>query len=177
MPRFIPRILVALLTFGIGVAASMLWIALHPVQLPEQRAEAFYKAGALFQESLEVLDESRGCESRKLRSLVIESDGSYALSSPTEKIISAGVLDHRAIEKPAPRYPPIAKSAKVSGTVVVQVTVDETGRVESAYAVTGHPLLQSSAVAAARQARLSPTRINGHPVKIYGVLTYRFSAQ
>ena len=85
------------------------------------------------------------------------------------------MLNGRAIEKPAPAYPPIARAVKASGNVLVEVTVDETGRVDSAHAVNGHPLLQNSALAAARRARFAPTLVNGRPVKIYGVLTYRFT--
>ena len=169
MPRFILRILVALLTFGAGLAATMLWNFLRPVEARPPAAELYY------QQAERRFTEAHACEAHRYNRLEIER-GNDAVSSHS-RILNAGVLDHRAIEKPAPRYPPIVRSAQVSGTVVVQVTVDETGRVESAYAVTGHPLLQSSAVEAARQARLSPTRLNGSPVKIYGVLTYRFSAQ
>ena len=64
--------------------------------------------------------------------------------------------------------------SKVSGAVAVQVTVDETGAVISAHAVSGHPLLQASAVVAARQARFSPTLLMGEPVKITGVIVYNF---
>ena len=58
-----------------------------------------------------------------------------------------------------PAYPAIAKQAHASGTVVVQVTIDENGSVISAHAVSGHPLLQAVCVGAARQARFSPTKL------------------
>src|SRR2546423_2126702 len=89
-------------------------------------------------------------------------------------IISGGVLNGKAISKPEPAYPPIAKAVKASGTVTVQVTVDEEGNVISAHAVSGHPLLQAAAVAAARQAKFSPTKLSGVPVKVNGILTYNF---
>lgn len=91
--------------------------------------------------------------------------------------ISGGVLNGKAISKPQPAYPPIAKAARASGTVTVQVTVDEEGRVISARAAGGHPLLQQAAVAAARQARFSPTLLSGQPVKVNGVITYNFVLQ
>ena len=91
--------------------------------------------------------------------------------------ISGGVLNGRAISLPKPVYPPIAKAAHVSGTVMVQVTVDENGNVIAAHAVSGHPLLQGSAVAAARQAKFSPTKLSGQPVKVSGVIIYNFVAQ
>jgi protein TonB len=91
--------------------------------------------------------------------------------------VSGGVLNGKAISKPQPAYPPIAKAARASGTVTVQILVDESGRVVSASAVSGHPLLQQAAVSAARQARFSPTLLSGQPVKVSGVITYNFVLQ
>jgi len=92
-------------------------------------------------------------------------------------VVSGGVLNGKAISKPQPAYPPIAKAARASGTVTVQILVDESGRVVSANAVSGHPLLQQAAVSAARQARFSPTLLSGQPVKVSGVITYNFVLQ
>jgi len=92
-------------------------------------------------------------------------------------VVSGGVLNGKAISKPQPAYPPIAKAARASGTVTVQILVDESGRVVSASAVGGHPLLQQAAVSAARQARFSPTLLSGQPVKVSGVITYNFVLQ
>jgi len=91
--------------------------------------------------------------------------------------ISGGVLNGKAISLPKPSYPPIARAAHAAGTVVVQVTIDENGAVVSASAVSGHPLLTQAAVNAARQARFSPTKLSGQPVKVTGVIQYNFVAQ
>jgi len=91
--------------------------------------------------------------------------------------ISGGVLNGKAISLPKPPYPPIAKAAHAAGTVTVQVTIDESGKVISAHAVGGHPLLQQAAVQAAYQARFTPTQLSGQPVKVTGVITYNFVAQ
>jgi TonB family protein len=91
--------------------------------------------------------------------------------------ISAGVLNGKATYLPKPAYPPIARAAHVSGTVNVQVVIDESGKVISANAVSGHPLLQGSAVAAARQAKFSPTVLSGQPVKVTGIIVYNFVEQ
>ena len=93
------------------------------------------------------------------------------------KTISGGVLNSKAISLPKPSYPPVARAAKASGTVVVQVTVDENGNVVSAQAVSGHPLLQAAAIGAARSAKFSPTKLSGQPVKVSGVITYNFVAE
>jgi TonB family protein len=88
--------------------------------------------------------------------------------------VSGGVLNGKAISKPQPAYPPTAKAVHASGMVTVQVTVDESGNVVEASAVSGHPLLRAAAEAAARQAKFSPTLLSGRPVKVTGVLTYNF---
>ena len=105
--------------------------------------------------------------------------GTYnSLAPPTGDIasraISGGVLNGKAISLPNPEYPVIARQAHASGAVTVQVTIDEDGNVISAKAVAGHPLLQAAAVSAARQAKFSPTRLAGQPVKVQGVLVYNF---
>jgi TonB family protein len=99
-----------------------------------------------------------------------------APNSPSDGVrtISGGVLNAKALSKPEPSYPPVAKAAHATGVVTVQVTVDEEGNVISATAVSGHPLLQAAAVAAARQAKLSPTLLSGKPVRVTGFLTYSF---
>ena len=100
-----------------------------------------------------------------------------ATPTPPRAPISGGVLNGKAISLPKPQYPAIAKAAHAAGTVTVQVLIDENGSVVSAKAVSGHPLLQAVAVAAARQARFSPTKLSGQPVKVTGVIQYNFVAQ
>jgi protein TonB len=84
------------------------------------------------------------------------------------------VLNGKAISLPKPAYPAVAKAARQTGTVTVQVTIDENGSVISARAVGGPPLLQAAAVQAAYGAKFSPTKLSGQPVKVTGVITYNF---
>lgn len=91
--------------------------------------------------------------------------------------INGGVLNGKATSLPPPDYPTIARQAKATGTVAVQITIDEGGNVIVAEAVSGHPLLRAAAVKAARDAKFSPTRLSGQPVRVNGVLTYNFVAQ
>ncbi len=74
-------------------------------------------------------------------------------------------------------YPPAAKAIRASGDVNVQVTIDEKGNVISANAVSGHALLRQAAENAARGAKFSPTLLSNQPVKVTGVIVYKFSAQ
>lgn len=99
-----------------------------------------------------------------------------AATGPGRRPISGGVLNGKAVSLPQPQYPAEARTARVSGPVNVQVTVDEYGGVVAARAVSGHPLLQAAAVSAALQARFSPTFLMGEAVKVTGVLVYTFVA-
>lgn len=88
-----------------------------------------------------------------------------------------GMVSGHLVDLPKPDYPKIAKSARAAGTVKVQVTIDETGKVISAHAIEGHPLLRATSVAAAKQATFSQTKLCGEPVRVTGVITYNFVAQ
>jgi protein TonB len=84
------------------------------------------------------------------------------------------VLQGLATRRVEPTYPPLAKAARVMGSVVVEVTIDENGNVISASAVSGHPLLKDAAVAAARGWKFQPTKLSGQPVKVIGTITFNF---
>lgn len=89
--------------------------------------------------------------------------------------VSGGVLNGKAISLPKPNYTAAAKAVGAQGQVNVQVMIDEAGRVVSANAVSGHPLLKPEAERAARNARFTPTTLTGVPVKVTGVIVYNFS--
>ncbi len=97
--------------------------------------------------------------------------------TPRRIITSPRVLNGLAKYLPKPPYPPIAKQAGVQGMVNVQVLVDETGRVISAKAISGNPLLMHAAQQAALAARFSPTTLGEQAVKVSGVITYNFVLQ
>lgn len=97
--------------------------------------------------------------------------------SPRRIVISPVVLNGQALALPKPPYPPIAKQAGAQGSVNVQVVIDETGKVISAKAVSGHPLLIHAAQQAAFQARFSPTMLGEQAVKVSGVIVYNFMLQ
>ncbi len=94
---------------------------------------------------------------------------------PVPKTISGGVVNGKATNLVTPTYPAAAKAVRASGSVNVQVTIDENGNVISATAVSGHPLLRAAAVSAARSSKFSPTKLSGEPVKVTGVIVYNFN--
>lgn len=97
-----------------------------------------------------------------------------AFKSVAPKIVAGGVVNGRAVELVKPRYPDAARAVRASGQVAVRVTIDESGRVISAQAVSGHPLLRAAATAAANGSRFSPTLLSGQPVKVSAIVYYNF---
>lgn len=91
--------------------------------------------------------------------------------------VSGGVLNGKALSLPKPPYPAAAKAIRVGGDVNVQVTIDEKGNVISANAVSGHALLKQVSEQAARSAKFSPTTIGTQPVKVTGLIIYKFAVQ
>ena len=88
---------------------------------------------------------------------------------------SLGVINGRATDLPKPAYPAAALAVNAQGKVDVQVLINENGRVVSAKAVSGSPLLRGAAENAARNARFSPTLLSNVPVKVTGVIIYNFT--
>jgi Ca-activated chloride channel family protein len=106
-----------------------------------------------------------------------ESSKSAASAGETNPptVVSGGVLNARARKLPVPAYPERAKLMHVSGMVSVEVTVDESGRVIEARAVSGPPLLRETAVGAARRATFPPALVAGVPAQMKGVINYSFT--
>ena len=88
--------------------------------------------------------------------------------------VNIGNMNSRAVNLPKPPYPSAARASRAGGAVVVRVLVDEGGKVLSANAVSGHPLLRQAAEQAARQSRFNPVRVSGQTVKSIGTVTYNF---
>jgi TonB family protein len=94
---------------------------------------------------------------------------------PILKPISGGVLNGTALSLPQPIYPEAAKRMRTAGMVSVEVILDESGKVVSATATGGPTILREAAVQAALKARFSPTKLSGQPVKVSGLINYKFA--
>lgn len=172
------RIVVALLAFAVGTATALLWKQFGapvfeakrqaPAVAPSVSSNAAPSQTETTADATAERNDACGCAS------AADDAQLSPPARPAGLIASGGMLNGKAISKPQPIYPPIAKAARAQGAVMVQVFVDERGCVSSARAVSGHPLLQASAVAAARKACFTPTRLSGQPVRVSGVLSYNF---
>jgi len=86
-------------------------------------------------------------------------------------------LKAAAITRVSPEPTSIAKAAKASGKVEVEVMIDESGNVVSAEAITGNALLRGVARDAARQWKFNPALLSEKPTKVTGVITFDFEAE
>jgi protein TonB len=84
------------------------------------------------------------------------------------------VIAGRILRRVEPEYPPIAKQARVTGTVVVEVSVDEQGNVSSARVQSGPQPLRAASVAAAMRWKFQPSTLNGAPVRTISRLVFNF---
>ncbi|HEV2828583.1 MAG TPA: TonB family protein [Pyrinomonadaceae bacterium] len=105
----------------------------------------------------------------------LDSEPPPPAPNPILKPVSGGVLNGTAISLPSPAYPETAKRLRMSGLVTVEVVVDEIGKVISATATSGPMHLREAAVQAALRARFSPTKLSGQPVKVSGMINYKFA--
>jgi len=106
---------------------------------------------------------------------VSEAGGDSGSGADGERI--PGSVNGKVVHLVQPQYPTVARRAHASGTVGVQVLIDEAGDVIAAHAISGHPLLQAAGVAAARASKFSPTKLCGEAVRVAGVIQYNFVDQ
>ncbi len=107
--------------------------------------------------------------------VTMDSEPPSPVFNPILKPVSGGVLNGTAISLPTPVYPESAKRMRLSGVVTVSVVVDELGRVLTAHATSGPGPLRDAAITAALKARFSPTKLSGQPVKVSGMINYKFA--
>ena len=88
--------------------------------------------------------------------------------------VGGNVQASKLVNRVEPVYPELAKRARVQGTVVLQVLVDEQGSVADIKVISGHQLLRDAASGAVRQWKYSPTLLNGEPVKVIATVTVLF---
>ena len=78
------------------------------------------------------------------------------------------------IHKVEPIYPPLAKQARVSGTVELLGVLGTDGRIHELKVLRGHPLLVGAALDAVRQWIFEPTLLNGQAVEVAAPITVNF---
>lgn len=85
--------------------------------------------------------------------------------------MSEGDLVHKVV----PAYPPLARTARIQGAVILQAVISKSGTIENLKLLSGHPMLTAAAVEAVRQWRYRPYILNGEPVEVETQITVNFS--
>ncbi len=89
--------------------------------------------------------------------------------------VGGNVQAANIIRQVQPTYPPIAKTAHVSGTVVLHAIISKDGSIEELTYISGPPLLMKNAMDAVHQWRYRPTMLNGEPVEVDTTISVVFT--
>lgn len=110
---------------------------------------------------------------------IIGSGGSGPPPPPTKAPsrirVGGNVQAASLVNKVTPQYPPIAKTAHVSGTVILHAIIAKDGSIQELQYMSGPPLLMKSAMDAVREWRYKPTMLNGDPVEVDTTISVVFS--
>ncbi len=79
------------------------------------------------------------------------------------------------VRQPKPVYPPLARQARIQGTVRLNAIIGRDGRIQNLAVASGHPLLVPSALEAVKQWVYRPTMLNGEPVEVVTVIDVNFT--
>jgi protein TonB len=85
------------------------------------------------------------------------------------------MMEGNLIRRVQPDYPPIARSARIQGQVVLAAIISKEGRIENLRVLAGHPMLVRAALEAVSQWRYRPYILNGEPVEVETQITVNFS--
>ncbi len=85
----------------------------------------------------------------------------------TQKVrVSSGVAQGLLIRQVSPRYPELARQARIQGTVTLAAVIGKDGMVQNLRVISGHPLLTNAAMDAVKQWLYKPYLLNGEPVEV-----------
>lgn len=102
---------------------------------------------------------------------------SFATSQviPQRVRVSESVARSLIVKKVDPVYPPLARQARIQGSVILQVKINKSGDVENVQLFSGHPMLAPAAIDAVRQWKYNPYLLNGEPVEVETRVTVNFT--
>jgi protein TonB len=89
--------------------------------------------------------------------------------------VGGNVQAARLVNQPRPVYPPLARQARIQGTVRFNAIIGKDGRIENLTLVSGHPLLVPAATEAVKQWVYKPTLLNGEPVEVVTQIDVNFT--
>ena len=95
---------------------------------------------------------------------------------PVQRTVRISVMmDGLLIHRVQPEYPPLARQARIQGTVSLAAVISKEGAIENLRVLSGHPMLVSAAINAVKQWRYRPYVLNGNPIEVDTQITVNFS--
>jgi protein TonB len=88
------------------------------------------------------------------------------IATPQRVRVSSGVQSGLLVRKVPPVYPPLARQARIQGTVILQAQISKDGNIENLQLISGHPMLAPAAIEAVKQWKYKPYLLNGEPVEV-----------
>jgi protein TonB len=88
------------------------------------------------------------------------------IATPQRVRVSSGVQSGLLVRKVPPAYPPLARQARIQGTVILQAQISKDGNIENLQLISGHPMLAPAAIEAVKQWKYKPYLLNGEPVEV-----------
>jgi protein TonB len=88
------------------------------------------------------------------------------MATPQRVRVSSGVVSGLLVRRVQPAYPPLARQARIQGTVVLQAQISKEGSIENLQLLSGHPMLAPAAIEAVKQWKYRPYLLNGEPVEV-----------
>ena len=95
--------------------------------------------------------------------------------TPSRIRVGGSVIQANLISQPKPTYPPLAKQARIQGTVRFNAVIAKDGTIQQLSVVSGHPLLIPSAQDAVKQWKYRPTMLNNEPVEVQTTIDVNFT--
>lgn len=96
-------------------------------------------------------------------------------ATPQRVRVSQGVTQGLVIHKVQPAYPPLARQARIQGSVTLQAEISKDGSIQNLRLISGHPMLAPSAIEAVKQWKYKPYILNGEPVEVETTITVNFT--
>src|SRR5580700_10479444 len=88
------------------------------------------------------------------------------IATPQRVRVSSGVQSGLLVRKVSPTYPPLARQARIQGTVLLQAEISKDGSIQNLQLISGHPMLAPAAIEAVKQWKYKPYLLNGEPVEV-----------
>lgn len=84
------------------------------------------------------------------------------------------MLQGMLIRKVEPTYPPLARAARIQGSVVLAAVISKAGTIDNLRLISGHPMLVPAAINAVSQWRYRPYVLNGDVIEVDTQITVNF---